>query len=346
MSADNFYKKLLDNANDLIWAIDMEGSFIYINDNVSDWGYSKEELIGKPLLNILNTKQIGKRHSEMSNFGMRSIFEMEIMDKNGKSHMVAVSSSPLHNDDGRIIGMMGIIHDISELQKLHEKLKDEERLASLGRLSAGVAHEIRNPLSSVKMNLDILRKRMNPVDVDREHFELAQNEVRNLERIVTELIDYAKPIPINLERTELRTIVEGAMRMAKAECNEYGVSFVTEFNGDLPLVPLDKGKIHQALLNVLLNAIHASKKGGRIHIKTEYVKKPTPVARIAVKDYGSGIRPEDLKYIFDPFFTTRKSGTGLGLSVVKNILNNHDGTVTINTRFGEGTEVRLEAPLF
>ena len=259
---DNFYKRLLDNASDLIWATDMEGRFIYINDSIREWGYDKDELIGQPLLSILNTKHISKRESEPSDFGVKRTFDTEIVDKLGKVHMSVVSSVPLQDDDGGIIGVMGIIRDVTERQKLEEKLKNEERLASLGRLATGIAHEIRNPLSSIKMNLAILRERLRPKGEDVEHFTIAQDEVAKLEMIVTELLDYAKPKPLKLRRQNLHKAIDDAISVAESSCRGNGVTIERKFAQNMPLVLIDKTKIHQALLNILLNAIQASELGG------------------------------------------------------------------------------------
>lgn len=341
----SFYKRLLDNAKDLIWATDMQGCFTYINENITEWGYDKDELIGQPLLNILNTKYVGKRYEETSNRGLKSILEMEILDKRGTAHTVIVSSSPLQDDDGKIIGVMGIIRDVSETQKLEEKLKNEERLASLGRLATGIAHEIRNPLCSVKMNLDILRRRLAPQGEDDEHFKIAQQEVANLERIVTELIDYAKPTPFNLQRENMNKAVEDVMATASSSCVEDGVILNKKFARNIPMTLIDKGKMSQALLNIIINAIQASSPGGRVVVETQFIRAPAPVARISVSDYGTGIKPEDLKYVFDPFFTTKKSGAGLGLSIVKNIINNHNGAISVESKLDKGTTVLIEIPV-
>ena len=252
-----FFKRLLDNASDLIWAIDMEGCFIYINDNIKAWGYKKEELIGKPLLNILNTKHIGKRQSNPVKLGIERTLEMEILDKLGNVHNVVVSSSPLPDDDGNIIGVMGIIRDVTEMQRLEEKLKVEERLASLGRLSVGIAHEIRNPLSSVKMNLTILRKRLAPDGDDLEHFTIAQNEVTNLEKVMNELLDYAKPSALNFNYENPHEVIEETIAVAKTTLISNNVAIIKNFADAVPLIQLDKRKIHQALLNIFLNAIQA-----------------------------------------------------------------------------------------
>lgn len=339
-----FYKQLLDNASDLIWAVDMEGKIIYINENIREWGYDSEELVGTPLLNILNTKRISKRQSEPSEFGVRRTFETEIIDKLGHSHVSVVSSIPLRDNNGNIIGVMGIIRDVTETQKLAEKLKDEERLASLGRLATGIAHEIRNPLSSIKMNLDILRRRLNPFGEDVEHFSIAQDEVIKLETIVTELLDYAKPKPLKLRRQNLHKAIESTLAIAETS-SERKIKIDRKFAPGLPLVLMDRTKIHQALLNVFLNAMQASSNGGAIDVETRLLKAPTKMVRIIVTDHGRGIQKEDLKFIFDPFFTTKKSGTGLGLSITRNVMESHDGSVFVESEYGKGTKVYLDLPV-
>ena len=341
---EGFFKKLLDNASDLIWAVDMEGRFIYINDNIKEWGYDKTELIGQPLLSILNAQRIGKRETRSSITGIHQTYEMEIVDKRGLAHKVVVKSSPLE-EDGAIVGVMGIIRDITEIGRLERKLKDEERLASLGRLATGIAHEIRNPLSSVKMNLTILKKRLSPKGVDVEHFDIAQEEVAHLETIVSELLDYAKPITLDLKIHDLNQVISGAVALVEAESGKQKVTIRSDFNGDKPMALLDKTKITQALINILLNAVQASPDGSVIHIATDTVKFPSSHrARVIIRDQGMGISPENLKFIFDPFFTTKKNGTGLGLSIVRNIVDNHEGSIAIESEQGRGSTVIIELP--
>ncbi len=339
---EHFFKRLLDNASDLIWAIDMEGRFLYINDNIKGWGYEKDELIGKPLLSILNTTRIGKRQSQPSELGIERSVEMEIVDKLGRIHMVIVSSSPLPDNDGSIVGVMGIIRDVTKIQELEEKLRNEERLASLGRLASGVAHEIRNPLSSIKMNLAILMERLTPKDDDHEHFLIARKEVANLERVLNELLDYAKPSPLELRLQNPHKMIEDAVAAILPSYNERKVNLKISLPENLPMILLDTGKVHQALLNLLINALHASSDNGTVEIKAEVANTSEKLFRIFITDYGVGIRPEDLKYIYDPFFTSKQEGTGLGLSIVHNIMKKHGGEVRMESKKNEGTVACLE----
>jgi PAS domain S-box-containing protein len=341
---EGFFKKLLDNASDLIWAVDMEGRFIYINDNIKEWGYDKEELIGQPLLSILNAQRIGKRETRSSITGIHQTYEMEIVDKKGLAHKVVVKSSPLE-DGGAIVGVMGIIRDITEIERLERRLKDEERLASLGRLATGIAHEIRNPLSSVKMNLSILKKRLSPKGVDVEHFDIAQEEVFHLEKIVSELLDYAKPITLDRKMLDLTQVIGVAIATVEAESKKRGIAIKADYGPEAPMALLDKTKITQALINILLNAVQSSPDKSTITVTAELVKFPSSDrARVVIRDQGYGVPAENIKYIFDPFFTTRKNGTGLGLSIVRNIVDNHEGSITIESEPGKGATVIMELP--
>jgi signal transduction histidine kinase len=249
------------------------------------------------------------------------------------------------NDDGEIIGVMGIIRDVTETQNLQEKLGDEERLASLGRLAVGIAHEIRNPLSSIKMNLAILRQRLNPTDDNLDHFLIAQDEVTHLEEVISELLQYAKPAPLKLNRQNIDDVVDEVVNLLGPKLREDKITINKVKHNILPMVLIDVGKMHQVFLNILLNAMQASKPGGSIELKVEEVAKPESMLRIIVTDRGIGINEEDIKYVFDPFFTKKKTGSGLGLSIVRNIMVKHKGNIHFESEKGKGTTVFMELPV-
>lgn len=340
-----FYKRLLDNCSDLIWTTDVEGRITYINNKITKFGYEMDGLIGRPMLEILNVRHMGKdRTGGPLDMGTQRKLEMVIEDKGGNPHRVVVSSSPLYDDNNNIIGVMGVLHDDTEIYSLMTKLKHEERLASLGRLATGIAHEIRNPLSSIKMNLDILGKRLSLPHQEQEHFDIAKEGVANLEKIVTEFIYYAKPMPMNMTRQDLHKTIEDTVAMARLQCDEAKLSVVLKFAETMPPVSFDKVKVQQVLLNILLNALQASKHGGTVEITTSLTQSPSR-ARVDVADHGEGIIEENVQFVFDPFFTTKKSGTGLGLSIVRSIMISHNGTVNIQSKHNEGTTVTLEFPI-
>lgn len=342
---DGFYAQLLDNASDLIWTTDVEGRITYINRRIANWGYDPSALIGKPMLDILNVRQMGNRMGETAGPGGLRKFEMVLEDKQGKPRHVVVGTTSLYNDQKEITGVLGIIQDVTETYNLMEKLKHEERLASLGRLATGIAHEIRNPLSSIKMNLAILGKRLTLNAQDNEHFEIAKEGVANLEKIVTEFISYAKPMPLKTGRQNLHQVIDEIIAMLKPQCEEANVTIERKYAKSMPLVSIDKMKIQQALLNVILNALQASAKGDSITLHTAHVDVSPAYVVVEVEDRGVGISEEDVQFVFDPFFTTKRSGTGLGLSIVRSILVTHNGSVDIKSKKGKGTKITFKIPV-
>lgn len=337
----DFYKRLLDNANDLIWSMNLEGKITYINDKITEWGYDKHELMGQPLLNVLNITHMGERSNENEGKDASKNFEMDVEDRNKKIRKVVVSCSPLHDERGNIVGMSGIVVDVTKNHNLLTKLRHEEKLSSLGRLATGIAHEVRNPLSSIKMNLAILRERVKLNGDDREHFQIAEDSVKTLESIVTEFIDYAKPSPPNLEKNNLHAVMDSTIAMLKHQCNEKEIKIDTSYATNLPMMFFDKVKIYQVLMNILMNAIQASPENSGIEVKTVNGQRNVS---IVVSDSGSGISDEDMKCIFDPFFTRKDYGTGLGLCIVHSIITNHKGTIEVRSKENVGTDIIIELP--
>jgi PAS domain S-box-containing protein len=248
----DFYKRLLENANDVIWALDTEGRFIYVNEKISEWGYNKNELIGKSFLSILNTKHIGRRLKKTSEEGINEVYEMEIVDKYGNVRETVISTSPLRDDTGSIAGVMGIIRDVSENKRLQEKIADTERLAALGQLSVGIAHEIRNPLSSIKMNLQILNRLIQFAGDTKEHFDLALREVFHLEGILEDLLSYAKPLKLKLELPDISSVLDDTLLLVKGYIKDKDIIIEKDYDSRLPKISLDEDKAKQAFLNMVI----------------------------------------------------------------------------------------------
>jgi signal transduction histidine kinase len=194
------------------------------------------------------------------------------------------------------------------------------------------------------MNLAILKKRLAPTGEDLEHFTIAQNEVINLERVMNELLDYARPSLLTFNYENPHVVIEETLAVARTASISNNITFEKNFADDVPLIQLDKGKIHQALLNIFINAIQASPNGGIIEIETQIQGDPIKNFKIITIDHGEGIKPDVLKFVFDPFYTTKQSGTGLGLSIVRNIIKNHNGDISIESEPGKGTSVCMELP--
>jgi two-component system sensor histidine kinase HydH len=234
--------------------------------------------------------------------------------------------------------------DITEFKELENRYFESQKLAAVGQLSAGIAHEVRNPLSSIKMSLQILEKRMNPEGNDLKRFHIARKEVEHLEKLVSDILVFAKPTDPETHLAELNVFVEYSLAMAEREVEDKKIRVQTLFDDRMPLVPFDAAMLQQAFLNLYLNAIDDMAAGDNLTNRTQFEAGKNQ-AVVAIADSGSGIGEEALTHIFNPFFTTKKHGTGLGLSQVKKIIDQHQGSIEILSRKGEGTRVIVTLPL-
>jgi two-component system sensor histidine kinase HydH len=219
-----------------------------------------------------------------------------------------------------------------------------ERLSSLGRLSTIVAHEIRNPLMIIKASLRSLR-REDAGDSVRAAVRDIDEEITRLNRIVTEVLDFARPIRFDLDETDVNALVEDAVRAGSATAPHIPVAL--ELAPALPAAMTDAGRLRQALVNIVGNAVQALDAGPPTAPPSLRVQTAALDARrvlILVSDKGAGIAPEDLPRIFDPFFTTRRTGTGIGLAISRNIIEGLGGRITVASTRGRGTDVRIELP--
>jgi signal transduction histidine kinase len=271
---------------------------------------------------------------------------------------------------GRPPWLVVTLRDLSQLRRMHQELRRNERLATLGQLSAGVAHEIRNPLAGIGTSAQVLLGRFEPRD-DRARFvRVILEEVERLDRIVKSLLQYARPRAPELESRALASCVEHVIQLTSDATEKAGVEVELDVAPRLAAVYIDPDLVTQVLLNVTLNAIQAMPKGGKLRYEVRRIRRPSPrrgVGRratdsvradrarraaprledqqVRVLDTGTGIPRGDLGKLFDPFFSTKSGGTGLGLSISQTIMQEHGGSIAIASREGRGTTVLLNFPL-
>ncbi len=220
---------------------------------------------------------------------------------------------------------------------------EREKLALLGTFCSGVAHEIRNPLSSVKMNLGILYRTIGrECDGElKEHFRIALREVDHMDKILRDILDFSRPGKLRISNNEIRDIIDASLNMAEGELADKAIEVVKDIEDGL-FVKVDRGRITQALLNVYLNSIHAMKRGGRLRVSA-FCREERVV--IVVEDNGKGMSREVLSRIFEPFFTTRIEGTGLGMTLTRRIVEQHGGSIEVESAPGGGTKVIIDIPM-
>ena len=233
-----------------------------------------------------------------------------------------------------------------ELAGNRELLARADRLATLGTLAAGVAHEIRNPLVSVRTFIQLLPERLADEEFRTGFRDLALGEIERICGLINDLLSFARPAPEQREPTDVQDLVAQITRLLEAEARKHNVAVACDADPDLPLVTVDEAQVKQVLLNVLLNAIQACGGAGRVAITiATVVQRGRRWCVLTVADSGPGIRPEDAAHIFDPFFTTKDAGSGLGLFIAHQIVAGHGGYITTAPRAGGGTEFSIFFPL-
>jgi two-component system sensor histidine kinase HydH len=262
----------------------------------------------------------------------------------GRVVPVDVTLSSLKTEDGAVWGTIILCRDMTEVQNLKREVETSRRLASLGRLAAGVAHEIRNPLSSIKGFATYFKERYRDNPDDRKTSEIMIQEVDRLNRVITQLLEFARPPLIQKKRASLQSLIQHSLKMIERQASAKEIQILSHLPSSLKEVNLDPDGINQVLLNLYLNAIEAMKRGGTLSVSLS-VEEDSRWMKIMVSDTGSGISKEDLEHIFDPYFTTRQTGTGLGLAIVHKIIEAHGGQVRAESEIGRGTAVSVLLPL-
>jgi signal transduction histidine kinase len=223
-------------------------------------------------------------------------------------------------------------------------LEDANRLAALGQFAAAIAHDIRTPLTSISLNVQILRRKLQLSDDDREHLDIALEELARLDKSVAEILDFAKPVKLARQAIDLGELIDTTAHTLEPVLSEKGVALRCEPRSGLPAVQVDPQRLRQVLVNLVGNAAEASQPGAAVTVRA---KPATDTARIAIEieDRGRGIPADDLPRIFEPFFTTRADGTGLGLAICRKVVRAHGGEIQVRSVVGEGSTFTVLLPL-
>lgn len=347
MESESKYRLLIEEINDGYFVIQNE-RITFANQAFCEMhGYSLEEVIGKPYIDFIAPHSIRtvKRIVEkvVAGEAPEDIFTYFRRHKN---------SIPLPTENKikaiRYQGefaIAGICRDITERIEAEKRIRESERLAHIGKLTTSLAHEIRNPLSSVKMNSQIILKNMKFQGNDKRRMEIIVNEISRLERILDEMLDFARPIKLNLQSISIHHIIDSCLEVLDAKILEKEIKVKKFYEDGLPEIFADPEKMEQVVINILLNAIEALPEGGNIEISTKLLRTEKGTIKLEISDDGPGMDPEDLPYIFDPFFSNKKKGTGLGLSNVKKIIEAHGGKVGVTLRKPRGIQISLTVPV-
>jgi PAS domain S-box-containing protein len=339
----NYLQSIVNSLPDKIYEIDEKGIINFMSRGLKN----REEPYSSEFKNKHFLEFVASGYEEFvlskweeAKKGIYKPYEIEAKNREGRKHNLLITTSPVIGTNHYLL----VQRDITEFKNLEKKLYDSQKLAALGQLSAGIAHEIRNPLSSIKMSLQILAKRMNPEGNDLKRFKIAEREVDHLEMLVNNILAFAKPVEPKKNPVDLSKVLEQAIDMAEKGIADKKIEIQTEFNEVLP-VTVDAAMMADAFLNVIRNALEAEAEHGKIIVSLRYFDEARQSVAVEIKDNGGGIDEEDMPHIFNPFFTRKNYGTGLGLSLVKKIVDIHQGTIDIFSKKNEGTTVLIVLPL-
>lgn len=276
--------------------------------------------------------------------GADSLVEKELLCPltNGRRIPMDVSAANLADENGERFGQVILFKDLTEIRALRQELEKNRRLASVGRLAAGVAHEIRNPLSSIKGFATYFKEKYRQSDKDQEIAGIMIQEVNRLNRVVGQLLEFSRPLRLHFQRVALKPFVQDAFRLLASQSSQANVTMVLDMTDERLCVVMDTDKMSQVMLNLLLNALDAMPDGGRLTVRVSSGGDDSIAIR--VMDTGTGVDPKDQPHIFEPYFSTKRTGTGLGLAIVHNIVKAHQGDILVESQTGGGTMVEITLP--
>ncbi|WP_338669713.1 ATP-binding protein [Pseudodesulfovibrio methanolicus] len=259
----------------------------------------------------------------------------------GREFPANVGVAPVVSDDGFSLGTIFILSDLTEIHRLQADAKQREKMAAIGNLAAGIAHEVRNPLSSIKGYATYFAGLFEEGSENRKAATVMIAETERLNRVISELLDLSRPSEIKPREADMAVVLDTVSRLLRQDAADRNVAVSIDIEPGLSSVELDPDRMVQALLNIGINGIQAMEAGGRLVLRAQ---RSGPDLVIEVQDTGQGIAEENLATVFDPYFTTKSQGTGLGLAVVRKIVEEHGGSVAVASAAGKGTTFTLSIP--
>jgi len=355
---------ILESVPDGLLTVDLNGRVATFNRAAATiLGYHSYEALGQPLQNILRLPvPLEKMLASHSGFPA-SMESQAVVTVDAAEHELAldVSVVPLLDEQGQRVGLLATFTDITAIHRLEEEKRRLDRLATLGEMAANVAHEVRNPLASIKTSVHMLRDDLasaapNLASV-QESLIIVQHEVERLDATVRDLLQFARPRQLHRVPSDLVALSEHVLRVIQPQCIEAGV-VVHRVYHDLPLTLIDVGQMEQVLLNLYTNALQAMPDGGILTVACqvawetgdalapgENAEKTGGSLEMVVRDTGSGIAPDHLGRIFQPFFTTKAHGSGLGLPITRRLVEDHGGQLRVESHLGYGSTFTVRLPL-
>lgn len=339
-SLETYTANVVNSMPNGLISLDSKGRITTLNQNGANLlGLTFSDVKGKHLDQVMKECDLKKTILPTSDIIEQ---QMECQINDGSVIPISTTSSLLKDENDDVIGKVIILRDLRDIKNLEKKIERSERLASLGRMAAGIAHEIRNPLSSIKGFAQYFQRKFRQGSQDANYALVMVNEVDRLNRVIQDLLNFAKPQEAKFKSVDIIAIMEHTLKLMESDLREKKIHVVKNYDQAIPQISADADMITQSLLNIYINAIEAMDENDTmvldVHLENEGIN-------IFIEDSGKGISKADLLKIFDPFFTLKSGGTGLGLAIVYRIVENHHGEIEVKSEPGKGASFRIYLPV-
>lgn len=346
----NISTLVLDSLYEGVIALDRDGNILTVNKQAAYLLHISNETTGKPLTDVIANSPFKKTIIDVC--AKEETVEKVVVTDKRSERIISISQLPLAKQ-GVLKGTLILIADITENYRNEQELKRAEQLAALTTLAAGVAHEIKNPLGSLDIYIQLIAKVTKRMDANTkevqeitEYVDIVKEEVGRLEEIVNSFLFSVRKLELQIEKTDMKEIITQTITFLKYEIEKNDVAVHVHFEDNLPPVEMDVRYIKQAMINIIQNAIDALAECDEKDISiTCFTQEANRAIVTKIKDTGKGIPKKMLSKVFEPYYTTKRSGTGLGLTNVYRIVEAHHGHVTIQSEEEEGTEITLSLPI-
>jgi len=352
---DRFFRQIVRSMRNGVIAFHRDGTLALMNDEAYRiFGLTRDDAdIGRPLTDVLRevppVVRVLAGAFELSHLPNRCELRLKELGR-----VIGYTLSQVKDESGRLIGAVMFFKDLTQVEQLEERERLRDRLASLGEMAAGIAHELKNPLAGIEVMAGLLRRQVSGEAQSLLADIISEAKLANA--IVVEMLEFVRPVRLQVERTAIGDVLQQAITLAEGKVPRGGIAMTVDIEDGLPMIEGDHHQLVQVFTNLLTNAFEALGGQGRVAITAVTsaiegdpamggVQPPLPTVVVEVADDGPGVPADATDKIFDPFFTTKPQGSGLGLPIVRKIVNAHDGTIDVSSGPNAGTRFRVTLPV-
>jgi len=337
------FQQVVDQLEDAIVFLNQERKILFCNRATQALlGKEIEAAVGQPLLDLLDAGDPLRGFLHQSFEDDTSVRNATLrLSKNGRTKQVLVSIF-LMRDEGRLLGAVVLMKDMESIKTVQSLIHYSAKLTALGQLTSGIAHEVKNPLNAMMIHVELLKEKLEmPVEAGQlevqQNLAVIESEIKRLDRVVQGFLKFVRPQELALKPVDLNAFLNRTLIPLATQWEPQGVRFLCELDETLPMITADEDLLHQAFLNILLNACQAMPGGGSVTVRTERLEDDS--VKISIRDEGTGIQPEDKDKIFKLYYTTKADGNGIGLSMAYRIIQLHDGDIMVQSELGQGATI-------